>query len=148
MILLGVAADPSDILAIGAHELDDQRDPDGNHLEGSYLIVGAVRTDVQGAVINVPPYDDGRPVTVGRHLMEVLLDDLPDRPGVVRATVARENTRSLRLCTRIGAGRPRRAIRPAARSARRRGLSPVLHAKQVCPTSAAAKRPAPTGPQM
>lgn len=48
VIVLATANDPDDILAIGAHELDDQVTDDGLYLEGSYLIVGAVRRDVQG----------------------------------------------------------------------------------------------------
>jgi len=85
-----------------AHKLDDQVTDDGRYLEGSYLIVGAVRRDVQGRELDVEPFDDGRPVTVGRLLMETLIDDLPERPGAVRAVVARDNARGLRLCERVG----------------------------------------------
>jgi hypothetical protein len=43
-------------------------------------------------------------MTLGRYLLEVLLSDISQRQRapIVRAVVARENTRSLRLCTRIG----------------------------------------------
>jgi len=102
IIVLVAADDPDDILAVGAHELDDQVSDDGRYLEGSYLIVGAVRRDVQGRKLDVEPFADGRPATVGRLLMETLIDDLPDRPGVVRAVVARDNARGQRLCKRIG----------------------------------------------
>jgi hypothetical protein len=48
--------------------------------------------------------EDGRPVTLGRYLLEVLLSDISERQRVpiVRAVVARENARSVRLCARIG----------------------------------------------
>ncbi len=51
-----------------------------------------------------PLEDDVRPVTLGRYLLEVLLSDISERQRapIVRAVVARENARSLRLCTRIG----------------------------------------------
>jgi hypothetical protein len=72
----------------------------------TYLECAAVRTDFQGAVLTeVEPLDeDGRPVTLGRYLLEVLLSDISERPRVpiTRAVIARENARSLRLCTRIG----------------------------------------------
>ena len=43
-------------------------------------------------------------VTLGRYLLEALLSDIAERERalIVRAVVARENTRSLRLCARIG----------------------------------------------
>jgi RimJ/RimL family protein N-acetyltransferase len=43
-------------------------------------------------------------VTLGRYLLEVLLSDIAERERapIVRAVVARENARSLRLCARIG----------------------------------------------
>jgi hypothetical protein len=74
----------------------------------TYLECAAVRTDLQGAVLpEVEPLDDdGRPVTLGRCLLEVLLSDISERERervpVVRAVVARDNARSLRLCARIG----------------------------------------------
>jgi hypothetical protein len=72
----------------------------------TYLEYAAVRTDLQGAVLTeVEPLDeDGRPVTLGRYLLEVLISDISQRERVpiVRAVVARDNTRSLRLCARIG----------------------------------------------
>ncbi len=102
VVVLVAAGDPRDILAVGAHELDHQITDDGQPLEGSYLIVGAVRRDLQGREVDVEPFEDGRSVSVGRLLMETLIDDLPERPGAVRAVVARDNARSLRLCERIG----------------------------------------------
>ncbi|HEY5343860.1 MAG TPA: hypothetical protein VIJ66_09415 [Solirubrobacteraceae bacterium] len=36
-----------------------------------------MRRDVQDRELDVEPFDDGRPVTVGR----LLIDDLPERPG-------------------------------------------------------------------
>jgi len=102
VFVLAAAGDPWEILAVGAHELDPQITADGQPLEGSYLIVGAVRRDLQGREVDVEPFEDGRPVSVGRLLMETLIDDLPERPGAVRAVVARDNARSLRLCERIG----------------------------------------------
>ncbi len=100
-VILADPADPDEIVAVGAHELDDQK-ADGEDIEGSYLIVGAVRLDLQGALINVEPFSDGQPVTLGRLLMETMIDDLPDRAGFVRAVVAHENDRALKLCKRIG----------------------------------------------
>jgi hypothetical protein len=100
-MILADPTDPAEILAVGAHELDDQK-AEGHDIEGSYLIVGAVRADLQGASIDMEPFSDERPVTLGRLLMETMIDDLPDRPGVVRAVVAHENDRALRLCDRIG----------------------------------------------
>ena len=43
-------------------------------------------------------------MTLGRYLLEVLMSDISQRERVpiVRAIVARENARSLRLCARIG----------------------------------------------
>ncbi len=71
-------------------------------VQGSYLIVAAVRLDLQGALLDIEPFEDGRPVTLGRLLMQTIIDDLPDRPGLVHAIVARDNARSLKLCDRIG----------------------------------------------
>jgi hypothetical protein len=65
-----------------------------------------VSSDLQGEVLVEadPLDDDGGPLTLGRYLLEVLLSDISQRQRapIVRAVVARENTRSLRLCTRIG----------------------------------------------
>ena len=75
-------------------------------MTSTYLACAAVSTNLQGAVLpEVEPLDDdGRPVTLGRYLLEVLLSDISERPRgpIVRAVVARENARSLRLCARIG----------------------------------------------
>ncbi len=100
-MILADPAEPSEIFAVGAHELDDQK-ADGEEIEGSYLIVGAVRVDLQGTSVNTEPFSDGQPVTLGRLLTETMIDDLPARPGAIRAVVAHENERALRLCDRIG----------------------------------------------
>jgi hypothetical protein len=102
VIVLAAAGVPGEILAVGAHELDPQVAEDGHHLEGTYLIVAAVRRDLQGREVDMEPFEDGRPVSVGSLLMEALIDDLPERSGVARAVVAADNARSLRLCERIG----------------------------------------------
>jgi hypothetical protein len=72
----------------------------------TYLECAAVRTDFLGALLpEVEPLDDdGRPVTLGRYLLEVLLSDISEGPRgpIVRAVIARENAPSLRLCARIG----------------------------------------------
>jgi hypothetical protein len=65
-----------------------------------------VSSDLQGEVLVEadPLDDDGGPLTLGRYLLEVLLSDISQRQRapIVRAVVAGENTRSLRLGTRIG----------------------------------------------
>jgi hypothetical protein len=103
--IVGLELDEHGLVALGSHESEFVRDG-GQVLTSTYLECAAVRTDVQGAVLtDVEPLDsDGRPVTLGRYLLEVLLSDISERPRapIVRAVVARENTRSLRLCTRIG----------------------------------------------
>jgi hypothetical protein len=103
-VILANAADPAEILAVGAHEFDDQRTEDGQDIEGSYLILGAVRVDLQGALVDMKTFADQRPVTLGRLLMETMVDDLPDRPGIVRAIVTRI---SLDPVTRLARGRTR-----------------------------------------
>ena len=93
------------LVAVGSHEPDLIRDG-GQVVTSTYLECAAVRTDLQGAVLSElePLDDDGRPVTLGRYLLEVLLSDISERPRgpIVRAVVARENARSLRLRARIG----------------------------------------------
>jgi hypothetical protein len=90
---------------VGSHEEEFVRDS-GELVTSTYLESAAVSADLQGAVLAEaePLDDDGRPVTPGRYLLEVLLSDISERQRVpiVRAVVARENTRSLRLCARIG----------------------------------------------
>jgi hypothetical protein len=103
--ILGLELDDVGLVAVGSHEEEFVRD--GVELVTStYLECAAVSTELQGAVLpGAPPLDeDGRPVTLGRYLLEVLLSDVPERERapIVRAVVARENARSLRLCTRIG----------------------------------------------
>lgn len=94
------------LVAVGAHEEDLLKAPDGSLVTGTYLEIGAVALDYQGAVLpEVEPLDpDGTAPTLGRYLMEAVLSDVVERNRgpYLRAIVARENERSLRLCTRIG----------------------------------------------
>lgn len=102
--LLVLETDAHGIIAVGSHE---ERDGEfaGQAMTITYLESGAVRMDCQGALLpDVPPFEDGRPVSVGRYLMEALLSDSAerDRDPYIRAVVARQNYRSLRLCARLG----------------------------------------------
>jgi hypothetical protein len=103
--IIGLELDDVGLVAVGSHEDDFLRD--GREvISASYLECAAVALDYQGALLpGVEPLDpDRRPVTLGRHLLEVLLSDIAEleRVPIVRAVVARDNTRSLRLCDRIG----------------------------------------------
>lgn len=93
------------IVAVCAHEEDFVR-YDGEDRTGSYLEVTAVALDVQGARLpDVEPFEDSdAPPSVGRYLGEVLLADIAgrNRDPYLRGVVARDNERSLRLCTRLG----------------------------------------------
>ena len=93
------------LVAVGSHESEFIRDG-GQVVTATYLECAAVRTALQGAVLPEVEQldDDGRPVTLGRYLLEVLMSDIFERQRVpvVRAVIARENVRSLRLCARIG----------------------------------------------
>jgi hypothetical protein len=103
--IVGLELDGLGLIAVGSHEEEFVRDR-VEVVISTYLECVAVSSDLQGAVlVEVDPLDDdGRPVTLGRYLLEVLLSDISQRQRapIVRAVVARENTRSLRLCTRIG----------------------------------------------
>ena len=102
--IVGLELDDLGLIAVGSHEAEFVRDG-GQLVTSTYLECAAVRTDLQGAVLTeVDPLDDDRPVTLGRYLLEALLSDIAERERapIVRAVVARENTRSLRLCARIG----------------------------------------------
>jgi hypothetical protein len=103
--IIGLELDDIGLVAIGSHEEDFVRDSD-EVVTTSYLECAAVSLDCQGALLpGVEPLDPGgRPPTLGRYLLEVLLSDIAEleREPIVRAVVARENTRSLRLCNRIG----------------------------------------------
>lgn len=102
--LLLVETPGDGLLAVGAHEADVGVRK-GQPVDLTYLEVAAVRVDCQGAVLaDIEPFEDGRPVTVGRFLMEAMLSDLfeRDRGRYVHAIVARENERSLRLCAGVG----------------------------------------------
>ena len=93
------------MVALGAHETD-LTSVGGRSLTSTFLEVAAVSAYFQGAILPaVEPLDaDGKPVTLGRYLIEVLLSDIAGsgRDPAVRAIVARENIRSLSLCTRVG----------------------------------------------
>ena len=102
--IVGLELDDLGLVAVGSHEAEFVRDG-GQVVTSTYLECAAVRTDFQGAVLTeVDPLNDDRPVTLGRYLLEVLLSDIAEseRASIVRAVVARENTRSLRLCARLG----------------------------------------------
>lgn len=103
--IIGLELDDRGLVAVGSHEEDYVRD--GREVVTStYLESAAVTVGAQGAVLpQVSPLDaDSAPVTVGRYLLEALLSDITQRSRapIARAVVARANTRSLRLCTRIG----------------------------------------------
>lgn len=103
--ILGLESDDLGLVAVGSHEEDLVRDG-GEVVTTSYLECAVVELDYQGAVlVEVEPLDpDGRPVTLGRYLLEVLLSDIveQERTPLVRAIVARDNARGLRLCDRVG----------------------------------------------
>ncbi len=102
--IVGLELDGPGLIAVGSHEAEFVRDV-GQVVTSTHLECAAVRTDLQGAVLTeVDPIDDDRPVTLGRYILEALLADIAERERapIVRAVVARENTRSLRLCARIG----------------------------------------------
>ena len=102
--IVGLELDDLGLVAVGSHEAEFVRDG-GQVVTSTYLECAAVRTDLQGAVLTeVDPLDDDRPVTLGRYILEALMSDIAERERapIVRAVVARENTRSLRLCARIG----------------------------------------------
>jgi hypothetical protein len=102
--IIGLELDDLGLIAVGSHEAEFVRDG-GQVVTSTYLECAAVRTDVQGAVLtDVDPLDGDRPVTLGRYTLEALLSDIAERERapIVRAVVARENTRSLRLCACIG----------------------------------------------
>jgi hypothetical protein len=103
--VIGLELDEVGLVAVGSHEADLVRDGRAE-LTATLLECAAVALECQGAVLgDVDPLDpDGRPVTIGRYLLEAMLSDAGelDRAPIVRAIVARENTRSLRLCDRIG----------------------------------------------
>ena len=102
--IVGLELDGVGLVAVGSHEAEFVRDG-GQVVTSTYLECAAVKTELQGAVLTeVDPLDDARPVTLGRYILEALLSDIAERERapIVRAVVARENTRSLRLCSRIG----------------------------------------------
>ena len=103
--IVGLELDGLGLVAVGSHESEFIRDGE-QVVTSTYFECAAVRTDLQGAVLTEVGKldDDGRPVTLGRYLLEVLMSDISERQRVpvVPAVIARENVRSLRLCARIG----------------------------------------------
>jgi len=103
--IVGLELDDLGLVAVGSHEEDLVTD-DGEIVTSTYLESAAVRLDLQGALLpDVEPLDeDQAPVSLGRYLLEALLSDVADRQRapIVRAVVARQNRRTLRLCTRAG----------------------------------------------
>lgn len=103
--VVGLELPEHGLVAVGAHEEDLTRDGEVE-LTSTYLEVAAVSLPVPGAVLpDVEPLDpDAKPVSLGRWLIEVLLADAAkrERAPIVRAVVARENDRSLALCSRVG----------------------------------------------
>lgn|GEM_PF-978618 len=107
--IIGLVLPDRGLVAVAAHEQDLTADGD-RELTSTRWVLAAVAVGLQGAVLrDVAPYDDDRPVTLGRHLAEVTLSDIvaTRRDPVVRAIVARENARSLALCRRVGLARSR-----------------------------------------
>lgn len=102
--IIGLETAGGDLVAVGAHEEDLLQD--GDHVfTGTLLEVAAVAIEAQGATLpGVEPFEDGRPVSVGRYLLETLMSDAdrPSREPVFRAIVAKDNGRSRALCTRVG----------------------------------------------
>jgi hypothetical protein len=103
--IVGLELDDLGLVAVGSQEAEFVRDG-GQVVTSTYLECAAVRIDVQGAALpDVGPLDqDGRPVTLGRYLLAVVLSDSAERERapIVRAVVAGENERSLRPCARVG----------------------------------------------
>lgn len=98
--------DDHGLVAVGAHEADFLEAPDGQAITGTYLVVGAVAVEHQGATLpNVAPFErESRAPSLGRYLMEALLSDIAsgERDPYLRAVIARDNIRSLKLCSRVG----------------------------------------------
>jgi hypothetical protein len=101
--VIGLEDPERGLIAVTAHESDLTRAGDRT-LTSTLWIVAAVTNAVRGARLPGVDLGDGRPVTLGRYLAEVTFSDVldADRDPVVRAIVARENTRSLALCERVG----------------------------------------------
>jgi hypothetical protein len=102
--MIGLELPDRGLVAVAAHEEDlvvDGR----TQVTSTYWEIAAVATELQGAVLpQVPAYEPERPVTLGRHLAAAALSSIVDtgRHPVVRAVVARENARSLAMCSRVG----------------------------------------------
>jgi hypothetical protein len=77
--IIGLELEELGLVAVGSHEHDLLRDR-GEALTGRYLECAAVTLDHQGAVLSdVDPLDpDGRPVTIGRYLLEAMLSDIAE----------------------------------------------------------------------
>lgn len=102
--MIGLELPDRGLVAVTAHEKDLVVDG-STEVTSTYWEVAAVVTDLQGAVLpKVSDYELERPVTLGRHLAAVTLSSIVDttRHPLVRAVIARENERSLALCSRVG----------------------------------------------
>jgi hypothetical protein len=102
--MIGLELPDYGLVAVTAHEEDLIVDG-STEVTSTYWEVAAVVTELQGAVLpQVPAYEPERPVTLGRHLAAAALSSIIDtgRHPLVRAVVARENDRSLALCSRVG----------------------------------------------
>jgi len=102
--VIGLEAESGELVAVGAHEEDLLHDGD-SPFTSTFLVVAAVAVEAQGGTLpDVEPLDEGRLVSVGRYLLEVLMSDADAaaREPVFRAVVAKDNVRSLALCTRVG----------------------------------------------
>jgi hypothetical protein len=90
--IVGLELADHGLVAVGSHESDLLRDS-GELVTSTLLESAAVSINLQGSLLaEVEPLDDdGRPVTLGRYLLEVLLSDISERQRVpiVRAVVAR-----------------------------------------------------------
>jgi RimJ/RimL family protein N-acetyltransferase len=97
--LLLYETDAEGLVAVGAHELADFR-RGGEHITGTYLVVGAIALPYQGARL-----EDG--TRLSDFLLDALLGDARgfDRGPVIQTRVARDNERSLALLRRRGFSR-------------------------------------------
>jgi hypothetical protein len=92
------------IVAVGSHEAEIAF-LNQDEIQISVLEVAAVRRDFQGYVLSDLDFDNGKPITIGRYLVDSILSDAlsrENREPFALAIVARENVRSLSLCEQIG----------------------------------------------
>ena len=90
-----VIDDDGDVIAVAAHEA--RPDPAGTGATVTYLVVAAVRLDRQGSRLEGGP-------RLSDALMKVVVADAlaSDRDPYVYALVAADNSRSRRMCERLG----------------------------------------------